>query len=76
MQKEVSIPTIKVETKQIIEAVKQLDPMEKYKVLRSIGGDLTRVTNRIRAESVRLGLRKLSESQISRFIHQVRKQRG
>jgi len=68
--------TIELSLKQIAQTVKRLPPKEKVLLWNQIGNGLARVTTRIRAQAEKLGLSKLSESEINQFVHQIRKQRG
>lgn len=68
--------TIELSLKQIAQTVKQLPPKEKVLSWNQIGDGLARVTTGIRAQAEKLGLSKLSESEINRFVHQIRKESG
>ncbi|MCD6423132.1 MAG: hypothetical protein J7L42_03335 [Elusimicrobia bacterium] len=70
------MPTVELNLEQIIKAVKQLKPVEKVILWERIGSDLAKVTEKIRAQARKLNLTKLSNAEIEKFIHQVRKERG
>lgn len=69
------MPTVELNLKQVVQAVKQLPPKEKVILWEQIGDGIARVTTKIRSQAKKLGLTEFSDREINKFIHQIRKER-
>ena len=68
------MPVVEINLKQIVKAVQQLKPREKIILWEKIGNGLVKVTEKIRNQARKLNLTKLSDDEVEKFIHQVRRE--
>ena len=70
------MPVVEINLEQIVKAVQQLKPREEIILWEKIGNGLVKVTEKIRNQARKLNLTKLSDDEVEKFIHQVRRERG